>query len=51
MILIETQRIRERSSVRNAFLRAKKLDPSDPRVKVNLDELDSLEAGHPKRFP
>jgi Flp pilus assembly protein TadD len=32
-----------RGEARDALLRAKKLDPTDPRVKANLEELDAIE--------
>jgi Flp pilus assembly protein TadD len=34
-----------RAEARSALMTAKKLDPQDPRVKANLDELDALERG------
>jgi Flp pilus assembly protein TadD len=34
-----------RAEARAALMTAKKLDPQDPRVKANLDELDALEKG------
>lgn len=36
-----------RAEARRALDSAKKLDPSDPRVKANLEELDALEKGAP----
>jgi cytochrome c-type biogenesis protein CcmH/NrfG len=36
---------RTRAEARAALETAKKIDPSDPRVKPNLEELDSLEKG------
>ncbi len=36
-----------RGEARAALLTAKKIDPSDPRVKANLDELDALEKTSP----
>ncbi len=36
-----------RAEARAALLKAKALDPSDPRVKENLNELDTLEKGKP----
>jgi Flp pilus assembly protein TadD len=36
---------RTRGEARSALQTAKKIDPTDPRVKVNLEELDSLEKG------
>src|SRR5204862_544286 len=35
-----------RKEARAALEKAKALDPSDPRVKANLNELDALEKGH-----
>ncbi|MFO0678814.1 MAG: tetratricopeptide repeat protein [Polyangiaceae bacterium] len=35
-----------RAEARAALLRAKAIDPTDPRVKANLDELDALERAH-----
>ena len=34
-----------RTQARAALMTAKRLDPQDPRVKANLDELDALEKG------
>jgi Flp pilus assembly protein TadD len=34
-----------RADARAALETAKKIDPTDPRVKANLDELDALEKG------
>ncbi len=34
-----------RAEARSALMTAKRLDPQDPRVKANLDELDALEKG------
>jgi Flp pilus assembly protein TadD len=36
-----------RAEARAALMTAKKIDPSDPRVKANLDELDALEKKSP----
>jgi cytochrome c-type biogenesis protein CcmH/NrfG len=36
-----------RAEARAALETAKKIDPSDPRVKANLEELDALEKGAP----
>jgi Flp pilus assembly protein TadD len=36
---------KRRTEARDALVRARTIDPSDPRVKPNLDELDALEKG------
>lgn len=38
-----------RGEARQALKTAEKLDPSDPRVKANLEELDALEKGSPSK--
>jgi hypothetical protein len=38
-----------RGEARQALKTAAGLDPSDPRVKANLEELDALEKGTPRK--
>jgi Flp pilus assembly protein TadD len=40
---------RTRGEARQALKTAANLDPSDPRVKANLEELDALERGTPQK--